>query len=90
MRIAPEYKSDLMLMVVGQALLGIFAALNLDGGVLLKFWLCFTPLYWIGAIGLILRRPEDPSKADRQLIKYGFPIMFGSVIFLREAMNMVG
>ena len=82
--ISPAYDGVIRKTLVPQLIVGILAALMLDGGTtarvvgvaLLGFWLC--------AAVVIMHRPHDPTRVDLAIVHWGFwPVL--AIATLRQA-----
>lgn len=58
--------------LVVQLIVGVLAALMLDGGVLARVVGVAVLAFWLSAAVLVLRRPWKPSKFDLAFIQWGF------------------
>jgi hypothetical protein len=69
-----------------QVIVGILAALVLDGGTMAKVVGVAILAFWICAIVIILRRPQNPTRADLEFIDWGFwPVL--AVAALRQLLG---
>jgi hypothetical protein len=83
--ISPAYDRVIRKTLVAQVIVGVLAALMLDGGTtarvvgvaLLAFWLC--------VIVVIMRRPHEPTRFDLAIVHWGFwPVL--AIAVLRQAL----
>jgi len=57
---------------VQQAVVLVFAALILDGGLTLRFCVAAAILSWICVLVVMIRHPKEPTWLDLGIVKYGF------------------
>ena len=70
--ISPKYDSPIFEALVLQIVLGILSALILDGGVVAQICGIALVAFWTGAVVLIWRHPQSPSRLDVELIRFGY------------------
>ena len=70
--ISPKYDSPIFEAVALQMLLGLLAYLILDGGGIAQICGIALVAFWGGAVVLIWRHPQTPSRADIELIRFGY------------------
>jgi hypothetical protein len=70
--ISPKYDSPIFEAVAIQIVLGLLALLILDGGMIAQICGIALLAFWSGAVVLILRHPQTPSRLDIELIRYGY------------------
>ena len=74
--ISPKYDSPIFDAVALQMMLGLLAVLIMDGGGIAQIFGIALLAFWGGAIVLIWRRPQLPSRLDIKLIRFGyFPVV---------------
>jgi hypothetical protein len=77
--ISPKYDSPIFEAVALQIVLGLLAALILDGGGIAQVCGIALLAFWGGAVVLIWRHPQSPSRLDVELIRFGyFPVILVS------------
>jgi hypothetical protein len=82
--ISAEYDRVIRNALITQAVLGSFAALILDGGIIARVVGVAVLAFWLCVAILVLRRPFKPSRIDLLFIQWGFwPVLAASV--LRQA-----
>lgn len=74
--LAKEYRSALKVALLLQIVIGLFAAVAIDGGLLFDLWWRSMAAYWGCLIVMIFRRPNAPTKVDLWMIRYGFVPLF--------------
>ncbi|MEI8289428.1 MAG: hypothetical protein WCH99_08130 [Verrucomicrobiota bacterium] len=70
--ISPKYDSPIFEAVAIQLVLGILSALILDGGTVARICGIALVAFWGGAVVMIWRHPQSPTKVDIELIRFGF------------------
>ncbi|MCC5849843.1 MAG: hypothetical protein JJU29_17290 [Verrucomicrobia bacterium] len=79
-KFSPAYKGALALVVTQQVLLWLLTGVVLTGGVLESILFFALTAYWVGFVMIVARRPDNPTKTDIFLIKWGtfllFPVSF--------------
>ncbi len=69
--LSPHYKRPIIVAAVASALLMLLSAMVLDGGGTALATFCAIIGFWIGVILIIARRPQLPTKADIDVIRFG-------------------
>jgi hypothetical protein len=88
--ISQSYRKPVFEAVVLQALLGLFSLLILDGGTTARICGIALIAFWGGATVLIWRRPQSPTKADIELIRFGYLPLAVLAFFLVHFIWSVG
>ena len=70
--ISPQYDSPIFESVALQMILGLLAKLVLDGGGVAQLCGIAMVAFWIGAVVLIWRHPQTPTRVDLELIRFGY------------------
>jgi hypothetical protein len=70
--ISDSYRKPIFEAIVLQAVLGILSMMILDGGTTARICGIALIAFWGGATVLIWRHPRLPTKADIQLIRFGY------------------
>ena|ERR1041385_2850933 len=70
--ISREYDSPIFQALVLQMVLGILSGLILDGGMVAQICGIALVAFWTGAVVLIWRHRESPSRLDLELIRFGY------------------
>jgi hypothetical protein len=70
--ISPRYDSPIFEAVTLQIVLGLLSLLILDGGRVAQLCGIAVVSFWTGAAVLIWRHPQSPSRADLELIRFGY------------------
>lgn len=70
--ISPSYRKPVFEAVALQALLGLLSALILDGGTTARICGIALVAFWGGAVVLIGRRPQSPTRTDIELLRFGY------------------
>jgi hypothetical protein len=70
--ISPKYDSPIFEAVAIQIVLGLLSWLILDFGQTAQMCGIALVSFWGGAVVLIWRHPQSPSKADIKLIRFGY------------------
>ena len=73
--VAPAYEREVVLSIVQQIVLAVLAALTLDMGETARGVLASIIGYWIGAVIVMVRRPQSPSKGDLLFVRWGVSIL---------------
>ncbi len=79
--ISPSYRKPVFEAVALQALLGFFSLLILDGGATARLCGMALVAFWVGAVVLICRHPQSPSRTDIELIRIGY-LPLAALVFL--------
>lgn len=82
--ISPKYDKAIFEAVGIQLILGVLSLLILDGGTAAR--ICFIALvaFWGGAVVLVWRRPQSPTRLDIELIRFGYLPVVVLAFFLVE------
>ena len=67
-----EYDSPVFEALAIQVVIGILSLMILDGGRVAQVCGVALVAFWGGAVVLICRHPHTPSRADLQLIRFGY------------------
>jgi hypothetical protein len=70
--ISPAYDRVIRNSLVMQVVVGILAALTLDGGITARVVGVAVLAYWLCAVIVIMRRPHEPTRLDLAIIHWGF------------------
>ncbi|MEI7939975.1 MAG: hypothetical protein WCK27_25095 [Verrucomicrobiota bacterium] len=70
--ISKEYDSPIFEAVAIQIVLALLSLLILDGGTVARICGIALLAFWSGVAVLIYRRPLSPSRADLQVIRFGY------------------
>lgn len=70
--ISASYRQPIFEAVGLQVLLGLLSLLVLDGGTTARTCGIALIAFWSGAAVLIWRRPQSPTRADIQLLRFGY------------------
>ena len=70
--ISQKYDTAIYEAVVLQILLGLLAYMILDGGGIAQICGIALVAFWGGAVVLIWRHPQSPSRTDIELIRFGY------------------
>jgi hypothetical protein len=79
---SPKYDSAIYEAVALQIVIGLLSLMILDGGELAQICGVTLVSFWGGAIVLIARRPQSPSKVDLELIRFGYLLVAIIAFFL--------
>jgi len=81
--ISPKYDSPIFEAVALQIVLGLLATRILDGGSIAQICGIALLAFWSGAVVLIWRHPQTPSRIDIELIRFGyFPVILVSLFLV--------
>ncbi len=80
--ISSKYDSAVFEAVGLQVALGLLSLLNLDGGVSAQVCGIALVAFWGGVAVLIWRHPQSPSRADLELISFGYFLVVIIAFFL--------
>ena len=69
--LSPHYKRPTILAAAASALLMLLSAMVLDGGATALATFCAIVGFWTGVVLIIARRPQLPTKADIDVIRFG-------------------
>jgi hypothetical protein len=70
--ISPAYDRVIRKTLIAQVIVGVLAALMLDGGTTARVVGVAVLAFWLCAVVVILRRPHEPTKFDLAIIHWGF------------------
>jgi hypothetical protein len=70
--ISPKYDSPIFEAVALQIVLGFLGFLVMDGGGVAQICGIALVAFWGGAVVLIWRHPQSPSRLDIELIRFGY------------------
>ena len=70
--ISPKYDSAIYEAVALQILFGLLGLMILDGGGIAQICGIALVAFWGGAVVLIWRHPQSPSRADIECIRFGY------------------
>ena len=83
--ISPAYDRVIRKSLVAQVVVGILAALMLDGGETARVVGVAVLAYWLCAAVVIMRRPHEPTNFDLAIVHWGFlPVL--AISMLRQAL----
>lgn len=89
--ISPSYRGPLLQAIAWQAGLGVFSALLFDGGILARICLIASMTFWAGALVVICRRPQLPTKLDLKFLQDGYlPLMLVATVLVFWVRRMKG
>ena len=77
--LSPSYDRAIKSAVVWQLVLGVLAALLLDGGQTARTMVWFVAAFWFVFAMIAVRRPFMPTAADLAIIKWGSLILLFSL-----------
>jgi len=80
-RIDPSIDGSFKLSLVQQAILLVLGTLTLDDGTALRTVLCAIFVYSIALFIIVARRHSQFTAGDRIFIRWGFPILWISILF---------
>lgn len=69
--LSPHYKRPITVAAVASALLMLLSAVVLDGGGTALATFCAIVGFWTGVILIVARRPQSPTKADIDVLRFG-------------------
>ena len=69
--LSPHYKRPIIVAAMVSALLMLLSAMVLDGGATALASFCAIVGFWVGVNLIVARRPELPTKADIDVIRFG-------------------
>jgi len=72
LKISPLYRQPIGIALGMQTLIGVFASLLLDGGMIAQLCGISLVAFWGGTATLIARRPHNPTQVDISLIRVGY------------------
>ena len=73
--ISEEYDGPIWQALRLQVIIGLFSLLLLDFGQIAQFCGISLLAFWTGALVLIWRHPQSPSKVDLELIRFGYLVV---------------
>ena len=76
--LSPEYDRAIKFAVVEQLVMGVLAALLLDGGQTARAMAWFVAAFWFVFAMIAVRRPFRPTAADLAIIKWGSVVLLFS------------
>jgi len=83
--ISPTYDHVIRKSLTAQVVVGVLAALMLDGGTTARVVGVAVLAFWLCATMVIMRRPDEPTKIDLTIMRWGFwPELI--VVALRQAL----
>ena len=89
--ISPKYDSPIFEAVALQIVLGLLSLLILDGGEVAQICGIALVAFWSGAVVLIWRHPQSPSRLDLELIRFGYlPVVVISFLLTGWIWNLRG
>jgi hypothetical protein len=80
--ISPLYFPPMRDGVVIQMIFGLLCGLILDGGVTASFCGIALAAFWGGAVFVLIRRPQSPTRWDLELMRFGFLVVFALTVVL--------
>ncbi len=80
--LSKDYRSALKVALLLQIIIGLFAAIAIDGGLLFELWWRPMAAYWGCFIVMVLRRPNTPTNLDLILVKWGFVLLIPCTFIL--------
>ena len=89
--ISPKYDSPIFEAVAIQLILGILSALIIDDGTVARICGIALVAFWGGAVVLIWRHPQSPTRTDIELIRFGFlPVAVLALILVPVIWHLSG
>lgn len=83
--ISSAYDRPIRFSLVCQVVIGLLAALTLDGGLIARVVGVAMLAYWLCVALVVARRPQSPSPFDLWLVRWGlWPVLL--VACLRQAL----
>jgi hypothetical protein len=82
--ISSKYNSPIFEAVAIQIVVGILSWLMLDGGMTAQICGIALVAFWGGAVVLIWRHPQSPTKTDIVLVRFGFLPIVVAAFFLSQ------
>jgi hypothetical protein len=83
--ISPAYDRVIRKSLVAQLIVGVLAALMLDGGKTARIVGVTVLAFWLCAAVVIVRRPNEPTKLDLAIVRWGFWLVL-AVAMIRQAL----
>jgi hypothetical protein len=80
--ISSKYDSPIFEAVALQIVLGLLSLLISDGGMVAQICGIALVAFWAGAVVLIWRHPQSPSRVDLDLIRLGYLLVIVLAFFL--------
>ncbi len=74
--LSKDYQSALKVALLLQIIIGLGAAIAIDGGLTFDMWWRSMAVYWGCFVVMVFRRPNTPTKVDLWMIRYGFVPLF--------------
>ncbi len=74
--LSKDYQSALKVALLLQIIIGLFAAIAIDGGLTFDVWWRSMAVYYGCLVVMLFRRPNAPTKVDLWMIRYGFAPLF--------------
>ncbi len=84
--LSKDYQSALKVALLLQIILGLGAAIAIDGGLLFDLWWRAMAAYWGCFAVMVFRRPNAPTKVDLGMIRYGFAPLFFPITMVLTAL----
>jgi hypothetical protein len=77
------YGDALFFSFILQGLLCFFSAMIMDGGLAKRYCLLALGPYWVGALIIMLRRPQAPSATfmDQVFIRFGYLFCLAGIVY---------
>ena len=89
--ITSKYRKPIFEAIGLQIVVGFLSLLILDGGTIARICGIALMAFWIGAVVLIWRRPNSPTPADIELLRFGYlPVIFIAYFFVRFISTIKG
>jgi hypothetical protein len=80
--LSPSYDRAIKSAIVEQLVLGVLAALLLDGGQTARNLACCIAVFWLVVAMIALRRPFMPAAADLAIIRWGsLPLLILAFVY---------
>ena len=76
MKISGKYWNAIKVSLIFQIAICLLTSLITDLGQTFQIWAITMAAYWIGAIVIMLRRPQSPTRIDLFLARWAFPFLF--------------
>jgi hypothetical protein len=73
--LSKDYQSALKVALLLQIIIGLGAAIAIDGGMTFDMWWRSMAAYYGCYAVMVFRRPNTPTKVDLFLVKWGFVLL---------------
>ena len=85
--LSDDYRRPIRVAIYQQIAIAILCLLILDGGRLAQLCGIVMSGFWVGAAFVIIRRPRNPTEADKTLIRCGFVPLFAVTVVIALVMQ---